>query len=68
LLPNATSPQFYSPGRYGRATPNIDVGCDPALTWDGRAQDGTTVPRGVYFIRLRANGAQSIKKAVFQGF
>ena len=67
LLPNASSPPFLTPGRYGRATPTAESGCDPATTWDGRADDGSTVPRGVYLIRLRAGGVQSIKKAVFQG-
>ena len=67
LLPNASSPQFLQAGRYGRATPTADQGCDPQLTWDGRADDGSTVPRGVYLIRLRVGGEQSIKKAVFQG-
>jgi hypothetical protein len=67
LLPNASSPQFLQPGRYGRATPTADQGCDPQLSWDGRADDGSTVPRGVYLIRLRVGGEQSIKKAVFQG-
>jgi hypothetical protein len=67
LLPNASTPQFLAPGRYGRATSTAEDGCDPALTWDGRAADGSVVPRGVYLIRLRAGGTQSIKKAVFQG-
>ena len=67
LLPNAATPQFLPAGRYGRATPTADTGCDPETSWDGRADDGSTVPRGVYLIRLRAGGAQSIKKAVFQG-
>jgi len=67
LLPNASSPQFLQPGRYGRSTPTAESGCDPDLTWDGLADDGSTVPRGVYLIRLRAGSAQSIKKAVFQG-
>ena len=67
LMPNASTPQFLEPGRYGRATPTAETGCNPALTWDGRADDGSTVPRGVYLIRLRAGGTQSIKKAVFQG-
>jgi len=67
LLPNASTPPFLAPGRYGRATPTADTGCDPATMWDGRADDGSTVPRGVYLIRLRAGGIQSIKKAVFQG-
>ena len=67
LLPTASGPPFFSPGRYGRASPSSGTGCDPALTWDGRADDGTVVPRGVYLIRLRAGGTESIKKAVFQG-
>jgi hypothetical protein len=67
LLPNASTPQFFEPGRYGRAAPTAEQGCDAALTWDGRANDGSMVPRGVYLIRLRAGGVQSIKKAVFQG-
>ena len=67
ILPNASTPQFLRPGRYGRASSTAEEGCDPALTWDGRADDGRVVPRGVYLIRLRAGGAQSIKKAVFQG-
>ena len=67
LLPTASSPPIFSPGRYGRASASSGTGCDPTLTWDGRADDGTVVPRGVYLIRLRAGGAESIKKAVFQG-
>jgi hypothetical protein len=67
LLPAPGMPQLLPPGRYGRATFNGDSGCDPALTWDGRGDDGATVPRGVYLIRLRAGGVESIKKAVFQG-
>jgi hypothetical protein len=66
LLPNASSPQFLQPGRYGRAS-SAGAGCDPAFTWDGTAADGSLVPRGIYLIRLRAGGVQSIKKAVFQG-
>ena len=67
ILPNASMPQLLQPGRYGRASATAEEGCDPTLTWDGRASDGALVPRGVYLIRLRAGGVQSIKKAVFQG-
>ena len=67
ILPNASTPQFLQPGRYGRASTGSGAGCDPALIWDGTATDGTVVPRGVYLIRLRVGNTQSIKKAVFQG-
>ena len=67
LLPNASTPQFLGPGRYGRGAQTAETGCNAAFAWDGRADDGSTVPRGVYLIRLRAGGTQSIKKAVFQG-
>ena len=67
LLPNASSPQFLQPGRYGRGTAGAGSGCDPALTWDGTDADGKIVPRGVYLISLQAGGTRSIKKAVFQG-
>lgn len=67
LLPNASSPPLLEPGRYGRATPTANEGCDPATTWDGHADDGSTVPRGVYIIRLQAGNERSIKKAIFRG-
>ena len=67
LLPNGTSPRFLGPGRYGRASDMAESGCNPAFVWDGTADEGSIVPRGVYLIRLRAGGTQSIKKAVFQG-
>jgi hypothetical protein len=67
LLPSGSVAQPLSPGRYGRASPSSGTGCDPALAWDGTADNGEVVPRGVYLIRLRAAGTESIKKALFQG-
>lgn len=52
------------PGRYGRAFEGVDAGCDPRLRWDGRAGDGRLVPPGVYLIRLRAPGADGLRKAL----
>lgn len=67
LVPRPGQSGTLPPGRYGRAVPGSGVPCSPGFSWDGRAQDGTFVPRGVYLIRLRANGIESIKKALFQG-
>ncbi len=67
LLPTASSPQFLVPGRYGRATQTAQSGCNPEHVWDGRADNGDIVPRGVYLIRLRAGNSESIKKALFRG-
>lgn len=54
-------------GRHGR--PGIGTaGCDPRTEWDGRASNGRTVPPGVYLLRLRAGGTETIRKIVFRGF
>ena len=36
------------PGRYGRLRELNSSGCDPALAWDGTADNGRVVPAGVY--------------------
>ncbi len=54
-------------GRYGRASEGSNSGCDPRLSWDGYADDGHPVTPGVYLIRLRADGVESFKKALFRG-
>ena len=67
LLPRPGQSAVLVPGRYGRAVPSTGLGCNPSFVWDGRADNGTVVARGVYLIRLRAGRTESIKKAVFQG-
>ena len=54
-------------GRYGRATATEGKGCDPRLEWDGVADNGQPVPAGIYLVRLKTDGYESIKKIVFRG-
>jgi hypothetical protein len=54
------------PGRYGRGL-NGTSGCDPRFAWDGTGDDGREAPAGVYLIRLRADGRDAVRKALFQG-
>jgi hypothetical protein len=52
-------------GRYGRGTDASS--CDPRLAWDGRADDGSLVPPGVYLARLHTGTHESVKKMLFRG-
>ena len=64
------SNDFGSPlpaGRYGRQAGWGENGCDPRLSWDGRGQDGRDVPAGVYLVRFRAGGAETVKKILYRG-
>ena len=61
-------PSQLAPGRYGRAGAFQSGGCDPRLTWDGRADDGRMVPAGLYLLRFKAEGeAETVKKMLFLG-
>jgi subtilisin family serine protease len=54
---------FLEPGQYGRGDDDSDA-C--VLTrWDGRAQSGEQVGRGVYILRLRAGGTDQVKRIVY---
>jgi hypothetical protein len=55
------------PGRYGRAPGGGESGCDPRFAWDGTANDGRRVPAGVYLVRLRGGGVETVKKIVYRG-
>jgi hypothetical protein len=41
---------------YGEGTQNV--------AWDGRGLDGSSAPSGVYFVRLSANGVESVRKVL----
>ncbi len=57
----------FAAGRYGRASEGSNTGCDPRLSWDGTDDSGRAVPTGVYLIRLRADGVETFRKALFKG-
>jgi hypothetical protein len=68
LLPSAQfATTSFAAGRYGRASEGSNTGCDPRLSWDGTDDGGHTVPTGVYLIRLRADGVETFRKALFKG-
>ncbi len=69
LVPAASTPAQLSAGRYGRGTGDIPngFGCDGQFIWDGTASDGSLVPAGVYLLRLRADGADIVRRMLFLG-
>ena len=69
IIPSAHFPESgtLAAGRYGRASEGSNSGCDPRLSWDGYADDGHPVPPGVYLIRLRADGVETFRKALYKG-
>lgn len=69
LLPSAqfAASASFAAGRYGRASEGSNTGCDPRLSWDGTDDGGHRVPTGVYLIRLRADGVETFRKALFKG-
>jgi len=66
LIPGPDLPAFLSAGRYGRGPAGGAV-CDPKLMWDGRADNGETLPAGVYLAKLKAPGMLAFKRIVFRG-
>ena len=67
LIPNPAVSGDLPPGRFGRGAPGTTEGCDPALIWDGRADDGRFVPTGVYLLRLKTETYEAFKKILFRG-
>ena len=66
LLVSSELPEVLPAGQYGRSGGGA-AGCDPRFSWDGRADDGRFVPRGLYLLRLRTDRGQSVKKVYFKG-
>ncbi|MBA4070281.1 MAG: hypothetical protein C0497_00335 [Gemmatimonas sp.] len=69
LIPGPAFPSSatFAAGRYGRASEGSNTGCDPRLSWDGTDDSGRAAPTGVYLIRLRADGVETFRKALFKG-
>jgi hypothetical protein len=67
LVPSFSVSGFFLPGRYGRG-PTGTSGCDARFSWDGRTDDGSVAPTGVYLIRLQTDYTSTSKKALFRGF
>jgi hypothetical protein len=67
IVPGAELAGTLPAGRYGRLRELDGSGCDPRLAWDGTADNGRTVPPGIYLVRLRADGYEAMRKIVFRG-
>jgi hypothetical protein len=67
IVPGAGFAGTLPPGRYGRLREADTTGCDPRFAWDGSADNGRMVPAGVYLVRLKTDGYESVKKIVFRG-
>lgn len=67
LIPSSEVGGVLPAGRYGRLRDSDSSGCDPRFAWDGTAGNGRTVPPGIYLVRLRASGYESMKKMLFRG-
>jgi hypothetical protein len=67
LLPNPELGELLGARRYGREVPGSGTGCDPRFEWDGTDDRGDRVPAGVYLLRFRAEGVETVKKVVFRG-
>lgn len=67
MIPSSQVSGMLTAGRYGRLREIDSSGCDPRFAWDGTADDGRVVPPGVYLVRFRADGYESMKKMLFRG-
>jgi|SRR5687767_8216372 len=69
LVPSGHRSSQLPAGRYGRGTGDIPngFGCDGQFLWDGTASDGSLVPSGVYLLRMRADGADMVRRMLFLG-
>ena len=67
MIPSSQVSGMLPAGRYGRLRDIDSSGCDPRFAWDGTADDGRVAPPGVYLVRFRASGYESMKKMLFRG-
>lgn len=67
IVPGPEQGASLAAGEYGRNLDQGQSGCDPHFEWDGTDAAGRVVPPGIYFVRLRANGKDLVKKIVFLG-
>lgn len=67
LFPASGTDGRLEAGRYGRPPVPVAGSCDPDFAWDGRANDGTQAPRGVYIARLMTPDGAFHKRIVYLG-
>jgi hypothetical protein len=60
LVPSARVRSPLPAGRYGRPSPGASSGCDPDSPGTARPRTDATVPAGVYLVRLRADGTETL--------
>lgn len=66
IIPGAIRAQLDS-GAYGRENGSSQSGCDDRVAWDGRDDNGRTVPPGVYIAVFVGDGVRSTRKILFRG-
>lgn len=67
LIPSGALGEWRPAGRYGRPAVGASGRCDRDFEWDGRADNGLFVPRGVYIVKLETPDGTFFKRAVFLG-
>lgn len=68
IVPGPVGAVTYPAGRHGRVSGGpVPSGCNGDIQWDGTGENGRVVSPGVYLLRLRAAGVESVKKIVFRG-
>lgn len=66
MVPGPIGSGILPAGAYGRGDPTTQTGCDVRLEWDGRDDNGRTVPSGIYVAEFVANGVRTTKKMYFK--
>jgi serine protease AprX len=67
LIPGDAFTEPLPAGRYGRPGGAAGGRCDPSLQWDGRAEDGRVVLRGIYLAKLVTPDGVFFKRIVYLG-